>query len=66
MIVDFVFVMLALVGPALGTIFNNFLEIGDVGGYDFVIVGAGAGGAAMANRLTETNVLVLLVEAGGA
>ena len=66
MVLSFALTFCALVAPALGTIFNSYGEIQDATTYDFVIVGAGAGGAAMANRLTETNVSVLLVEAGGA
>lgn len=66
MIVDFAFILCFLLGSVLGKIFNSYAESVGTTQYDFVIVGAGAGGAAMANRLTETNVSVLLVEAGGA
>ncbi|GME52063.1 putative glucose oxidase protein [Neofusicoccum parvum] len=33
--------------------------------YDYIIVGGGAGGLVVANRLSETNASVLVVEAGG-
>lgn len=66
MIINFIFILCVAVGPVLGRIFNSYAEFRGASGYDFVIVGAGAGGATMANRLTETNVSVLLVEAGGA
>lgn len=55
-----------LAASAFGRVFNSYGELKGLSAYDFVIVGAGAGGAAMANRLTETNASVLLVEAGGA
>ncbi|KAK0622291.1 Glucose oxidase [Lasiodiplodia hormozganensis] len=33
--------------------------------YDYIIVGGGAGGLVVANRLSETNASVLVIEAGG-
>ncbi|KAF5369212.1 hypothetical protein D9757_010031 [Collybiopsis confluens] len=47
--------------------FGKFLQSSaDLQAYDFVVIGAGPGGAAVSNRLTEDpNVSVLVVEAGG-
>lgn len=33
--------------------------------YDYIVVGGGAGGLVVANRLSETNATVLVIEAGG-
>ncbi|KAJ7846374.1 hypothetical protein B0H14DRAFT_3086297 [Mycena olivaceomarginata] len=55
---------LALVKPALAAIYDSFAQL-PRHTFDFVIVGGGAGGNVVANRLTENPAFnVLLLEAG--
>ncbi|KAF7341984.1 Aryl-alcohol oxidase-like protein [Mycena venus] len=55
---------LVLAKPALAAIYNSFAQLPQHT-FDFVIVGGGAGGNVIANRLTENlNFNVLLLEAG--
>ncbi|KIK61537.1 hypothetical protein GYMLUDRAFT_224362 [Collybiopsis luxurians FD-317 M1] len=50
--------------PSFGKILHSAADLKD---YDFVVIGAGPGGSAVSNRLTEDpSVSVLIIEAGGA
>lgn len=56
---------LALAQVALGAIYTNPADVLNKT-YDFVVVGAGIGGAVLASRLSEIHAFkVLLIEAGG-
>ncbi|KAJ7757048.1 aryl-alcohol oxidase [Mycena metata] len=54
-----------LLQPCLGAIYDSFAQLPQDTVFDFVIIGGGAGGNAVANRLTEIpSFSVLLLEAG--
>jgi choline dehydrogenase len=62
----FVVIFVAVIGVFLFEAAKwNYTDTILLSHYDFIVVGAGAGGAVVANRLTENpNVQVLLIEAG--
>ncbi|THH18790.1 hypothetical protein EW146_g2256 [Bondarzewia mesenterica] len=53
------------VGSASGKLYTNPSQLSKHRSYDYIVVGGGAGGGVVANRLTEnSDIRVLLIEAG--
>lgn len=62
---SYLFALSLFLAPALGALYTNPSQLPGKSDYDYIVVGGGAGGGVIANRLTEDiGTRVLLIEAG--